>query len=315
MARAVARFAPAALVAALLLATALAFAYTESLKLTRSPILRTKVTKVFSPVCDCSTDSASVSFQLRKADVLDVEIVDGRDRVVRSLVTGQAEAKGLVSFVWDGRDDADRVVDDGSYQPRVRLERQHRTILLPNPIRVDTTAPTVVITRVKPRVFSPDGDRRADRVLVSYRADEPVQATLYVDGVPRVVKRGKQERGEIAWAGRIDGEAVPRGSYRLAVGAVDVAGNVGVRTPPRLVVVRYVALGRDRVDTRPGARFAVRVASDARRVRWRLGSRTGVTAPGTLTLRAPLRPGRYTLSVSVRDAVARAAVIVREPSS
>jgi hypothetical protein len=308
----VARFAPAALVAALLVATALAFAYTEALKLTKSPILGTQVTKVFSPVCDCSTDVASIEFRLRKADLVDVEIVDERRDVVRSLVTRQREARGPVEIIWNGRDEAGAIVPDGSYRPRVRLERQRRTILLPNSIRVDSTPPTIEISRVAPRVFSPDGDRRADRVIVTYRADERVRATLYVDGVPRVVKRGSEPRGDIAWFGRVEGEALPQGKYKLAVGATDVAGNVGVRPPPRTVAVRYVALGRDRIETLPGRRFSVRVAADATRLRWRLGRRAGVTTPGSLVLRAPLQPGRYTLTVTARGKSARAAVIVRE---
>ncbi len=306
------RLAPAALVAALLVATALAFAYAESLKLTRSPILGTKVTKVFSPVCDCSTDIATIGFRLRKSDVVDVEIVDGKRNIVRSLITAQPEAKGPVEFVWNGRDDAGAVVPDGSYRPRIRLERQRRTILLPNPMRVDTTPPEIAISRVKPKVFSPDGDRRADNVVVSYRADEPVRATLFVEGVPRVVKRGRQARGDIAWSGRLDGRPLPPGAYELAVGATDVAGNVGVRARPRTVTLRYVALGRDRIVTVTGRRFAVRVAADATRLRWRLGGRAGVTTPGTLVLRAPLQPGRYTLTLTVRGAKARAAVIVRK---
>ena len=68
MARLVAKHAPAALVAALLVATALAFVYTEKLKLTLSPILGTKVDKVLSPVCDCETSAAAISFRLRKGD-------------------------------------------------------------------------------------------------------------------------------------------------------------------------------------------------------------------------------------------------------
>ena len=67
MARLVAKYAPVALVAALLVATALAFVYTEKLKLTLSPILGTKVDKVLSPVCDCETAAAAISFRLRRA--------------------------------------------------------------------------------------------------------------------------------------------------------------------------------------------------------------------------------------------------------
>src|SRR5262249_18924007 len=69
IAREVGRFAPAALVAVLLVATAAAFAYTERLKLTPSPILGTLVpTKVFSPVCECPTDTAQITFRLRRRD-------------------------------------------------------------------------------------------------------------------------------------------------------------------------------------------------------------------------------------------------------
>ena len=49
------RLAPAALVGALLVATAVAFVVTEKLKLTRSPIIGPTVAKVFSPTCDCET--------------------------------------------------------------------------------------------------------------------------------------------------------------------------------------------------------------------------------------------------------------------
>ena len=40
---------------------------------------------------------------------------------------------------------------------------------------------------MRPRVFSPDGDRRADRITVRYTVDKPARAMLYVDGVQRVV--------------------------------------------------------------------------------------------------------------------------------
>ena len=78
------RYAPAALVAALLVATALAFAYTEQLKLTPSPIIRTTVTKVFSPVCRCETGTASVAFSLRTADRVEIDIVRGAVGAIKS---------------------------------------------------------------------------------------------------------------------------------------------------------------------------------------------------------------------------------------
>jgi hypothetical protein len=307
----VTRYASAALVAALLVATAAAFVVTENLKLTRSPVLGTSVTKEFSPVCDCETDRAIIRFRLRKPDRVSVEIVDGTE-VVRELVREQPE-RGRVEVTWDGRDDAGGIVGEGTYRPRVRLVDGRRTITLPNPMRVDTTAPVLALRSLKPRVFSPDGDHRRDRTIARYRLDEPASAILYVDGDRHTVQRGKRTEGRLDWNGKIGGEPVAQGTYALSFSARDVAGNLARRTRPLTVVVRYVALGRDRVVTVAGGRFAVLVASDAERVEWRLGQRRGAARPGTLRLRAPLRPGRYTLSVSANGYDARAAVFVRVP--
>ncbi len=310
-----ARFAPAALVAALLAATALAFVYTESLKLTPSPIVGTRVLpKVISPVCDCPTGSAVIAFRLRKADVIDVEMIDEGGNVVRHLVRRQKEPRGPVSFVWNGKSDVRLALPEGSYRPRVKLRRQRRTIVLPNPIRIDTTPPVVAMTRLTPRVFSPDGDARSDRVVVGYRVDEPSRVSLYVDGERAVLKKGRKTEGTIDWFGRSGGEPLPQGLYELRLGAVDIAGNEGRRTRSKVVVIRYVALGRTTIVATPGGRFAVLVLTDAARVTWKLGARTGVARPGTLRLRAPLQPGRFTLTVTANGRSARAAVFVRSPT-
>jgi hypothetical protein len=57
----------------------------------------------------------------------------------------------------------------------------------------------------------------------------------------------------------------------------------------------------------------VLVLTDAARIEWKLGGRTGSARPGTLRLRAPLQPGRFTLTVTANGHSARAAVIVRSP--
>lgn len=297
--------------AALLAATAVAFAYTESLKLTPSPILGTKVTKVFSPVCECGTSTAVIAFRLREGDRLDVDVIDRDGNVVRRLARHESDRRGAVAFAWNGRDDTGAIAPEGAYKARVKLERQHRTIVLPNPIRVDTTPPRVAMTRLAPRVFSPDGDRRADRVVVGYRVDEPARVSLYVDRARAVLKKGRKTEGTIDWFGTKMGEPLAQGPYRLQLGAIDVAGNEGRRSREKTVVIRYVALGRKEIEATPGSRIAVLILSDAARITWTLGARSGTTKPGTLRLRAPLQPGRFTLTVTANGQSARAAVFVR----
>jgi len=75
------------------------------------------------------------------------------------------------------------------------------------------------------------------------------------------------------------------------------------------------ALARERVETTPGGRFAILVLTQARTVDWRLGGRSGTARPGTLRLRAPVAPGRYTLRVEANGHVRHAAVVVRRAAS
>ena len=307
-----ARIASTVLVVALLAATAAAFALTQGLKLQKSPIFGTDVQPVFSPVCECDRETALIAFKLRKSSRLDVSIVDGGE-VVRTIEQGVGYPKGPVEIEWDGRDDAGRILPEGEYLPRVHVHNGRQTITLPSPIRIDVTPPVLQDVSVRPRVASPDGDGRSDRVRVRYTLSEPGRGMLYVNGKRRALTRFPRTEETIAWTGKAGGRPVRAGVYLLQLAAFDPDGNVTDRTSAGRVVVRYVTLGRTRIPVAAGAPFAVRVSSDARRVRWTLGGRSGFAPPGTLRLRAPLQKGQFTLTVSANGHTARAAVFVREP--
>jgi flagellar hook capping protein FlgD len=306
----VARLLTTLLVVGLLGGTAAAFAVTEGLKLQRSPITSTQVDrKVFSPVGGCSSRSVSIAFRLRKPDRVTVQMEDGDGNVVRTLVAGKAAARGRFSVTWDGRGDGGNELPEGSYKPRVHLAHAHRTIVLPNPIGIDTTAPAVRLVRPIPPFISPDGDHRRDQVRVHYRLTEPAHVILYVNGVRRYRGRTQQLRGEARWTGRSGGHGVPAGAYRISLAACDLAGNLSKPVALGVVRVRYVTLAKRVLRVRAGTRFRVRVLTDAPNVRWRLGVRTGV-GRRNLVLRAPLKPGRYHLLVQVNRHAARALVVV-----
>jgi FlgD Ig-like domain len=301
------------IVLALLGATAAAFAVTERLKLERSPITGTQVDRVFSPVCECARDVAVVSFVLRRRETVTLDMLDRNGRSIRKVVRKRREPAGRVSYTWDGRDDFDRIVPEGVYRPRVELERNGRTIVLPNPIRVDTTAPVVRLVRVFPRVFSPDADGNRDRVTATYRIDDRARAVMLVDGRQRVQSKFRRTEGKLVWFGRINGRTVDPGTYEIRLRAVDRAGNRSTRTRPVAVRVRFVELSRDRIETVAGKRFSVRVRADADSYRWLFAGQRGVGRREVLVLRAPDEPGSYSLYVTVGGHAARAAVDVRAP--
>ena len=301
------------IVLALLGATAAAFAVTERLKLERSPVTGTRVDRVFSPVCECARDVAVVSFVLRQRETVTLDILDKDRRSIRTIVRNRREPAGRVFYTWDGRDNLDRIVPEGVYRPRVQLERNGRTIVLPNPIRVDTTAPVIRLVRVFPRVFSPDSDGNSDRVTADYRISERANAIMLVDSRQRVQSKFRRLEGRLVWFGRVNGRVVRPGIYEIRLRAVDRAGNRSVRTRAVPVRVRFVELSRERIAVGAGKRFSVRVLTDADSYRWLFAGERGAGRRQVLVLRAPEEPGAYTLYVTVGGRAASAAVEVLPP--
>ncbi len=293
------------LVLFLLGGTAAAFAVTEGLKLARSPITGTSVVKVFSPRCECSKDSAAVDFKLRKADRLTITIIDENGNAVRTLVERGRFARGSQSFVWDGRTDAGSLAPDGAYRPRVHLARAHQTIILPNPIRVDTIPPQATLVSVRPRELTP----LRGKAKVRYRVSEQAKGIVYVDGRRAVVSLFHPLDGKLDLYLRVHGQDLARGPHDVSVGAVDLAGNVGRATAPQRIVVRYVELARKALRVRAGSAIVVRY-SPGGTIRWRLDGRTGISRHGFVRIRAPRQPGRYGLFVRQDGHADRAIVTV-----
>jgi len=300
-----ARVLVAVVVTFLLGGTAAAFALTEQLKLERSPVLRTSVGKLLGPRCHCPMRRVKIGFVLRKPDTITVVIVDSQGQIVRTLLSG-GYRRGAQQFAWDGRNDFGGVVPAGTYKPRLHLARDHRTILMPNPIRVDPTAPAVALVSLAPRVFSPDGDGRRDVVRVRFKTSEPARGLLYVDGGLRIRTKRYAYTGVLRWYGAGFGG----GRHRLVLRAVDLAGNRSKPVPVGIVRIRFVTVGPHVLRAKTGARVGFRVRADARRFTWRLGKRHGSSGPGLLVLRTPSAPGRYRLVVTANGHSARALVIV-----
>ena len=286
------------IVAGLLAATA--FAVTERLKLEDSAVINTTFASRFSP----KLVDERIGFRLRREEDISLDISDSKGTIVKHGVGSGVFGQAYHQFAWDGRDDSGQIVPDGTYHVELTLKDEDRTIEFPRPIVVDSTPPTIQLT-IRPRVFSPDGDKRADRVDVRYRFDEQAYAILYVDG-KRVGRSGrKKATGTYAWYGR----GKRPGDYRLALAAQDLAGNVAGSTRAFTVRLRYIDLFKHKFTPR-GRILRVRVSTDAKTVGWRLGRTRGNAKPPLIRLPVPSKPGRYTLTVTANDHRARATVVV-----
>jgi hypothetical protein len=295
------RAAPTILVAALLAATATAFAVTEHLKLEDSPVIRTTFAARFSP----KLVEERIGFRLRREEDISLDIADSKGTIVKHAVGSGVFGAAYHQFAWDGRDDSGQIVPDGTYRVQLTLKDENRTIEFPNLITVDSTAPTIEVD-LQHQVFSPDGDGRADRVDIRYGFGEPAWGILYVNGkrVGRTYR--KRPTGVYPWYGK----GKKPGEYRLALAAQDLAGNVAPSTREFTVRLRYVQLFRKRFTPRAGRTLRVRVSADAKRLTWRLGSGRGTGKPPVLRIPVPSQPGRYTLTVRANGHRARATVVV-----
>lgn len=307
-----ARLAPTILVLALLAATAASFAVSERLKLETVPVGDVHIRhKIFSPVCGCLSDHVQIEFRLRRSDHVTVTILGFDRRHVRTLAAHEAHRPGKLAFDWNGRDDDGALVPDGAYRIRLDLATHGRIINMPNLVHIDTVKPVVTVTgRPRPATISPDGDFHADSVVVTYHVNEHAHGILYLDGQVLVFGRHQKLNDAFRWFGRRGGQTVPAGRHRLSVGAQDLAGNLATPVPAGTVTIRYLDVAPETVRVAPGGTVRVHLSTDARHFRWVLGRRHGFGHGHTLTLRAPVVPGRHVMYLEERGHAARVVLLV-----
>ena len=214
------RHAATAVVLLLLVGTAVAFAETERLKLEPTPIVESFVQPAFSPVCACKTSTAEIRVRLSRADTATVRILDDADRLVETLIADKALPRGRTALRWGGREHGGEPARDGRYRVDVKLARAGRTFRLPRLISLDTVAPTVRLVSYRDRV------QPGQRVRIFYSVSEPAHGVLFV-GRRRVVRTNTKLR-----SAKLDWRPRQPGRYRLELAALDLAGNLGPRTPP-----------------------------------------------------------------------------------
>ena len=215
--RTVSHRAAAAIPLVLIALCAAAFLRAEQLKLHHSAVAHPHVRQAFSPGC---TDpgclpAAKLRFTLRKAQALDLAIVDANGKVTKTLATGRSYRKGPVVLHWDGSTDSGGQAPDGRYRLRVTLA-DGREVTIPDAFIVDTVPPTIRIDHVRKGPVA---------LAIHYtRSLGNGYALMIVRQGSRIVlqKRVLPHVAHLAY-----GKVAP-GRYRIELVAVDQAGN---RTP------------------------------------------------------------------------------------
>jgi FlgD Ig-like domain len=296
------RRAPIVVFGVLVAATFAAFFVAQRLKNAPSVVQQFAAYYVFSPNGDGRLDRARVTFKVKKADDVTVEMLDADGDPVKTLLDDQhLEAYSPIdpALRWDGTDDDGKAVPDGRYRVRITLRHLGRSVIPQRSILKDTTPPKPKVTSIGPeKVYGPEllpepGGKPAivHFGLALYQARIMVFRTA--PGKPRLVRtaalHGKSEGHPEAkvtswqWDGTDDkGRRVSPGTYLVVPEWRDAAGNIGTSVPldrkglPILthgrlpgrggITVRY--LGAQVPVTPAKARDRVEIQVDARQQRY-----------------------------------------------
>ncbi len=209
----------------------------------------------FSPNNDGRLDTERITFAIKKADDVTVDIVDHNGEPIRRLVSDRhlGAYRKIGTLRWDGKNAAGRIAPDGVYRVRVILRSQDRSVTVPKSFRLDTTPPKPEVQgvggkgRAGPEVL--DVDSAGTQVHVYAPGHHRVVTIYRTDVTPTVVVRQlpipdvAPAQTVVRWDGKDSaGKPVPAGVYLAGIQARDRAGNRGA-TPPLdragLPIVRY----------------------------------------------------------------------------
>ena len=193
-----------------------AFMFDGPAKPPRALVSATRADTTLSPACRCPFDAAHITFRLLTRRETIVDIVNASGRRIVALVPQRLLGPGIERLTWRGRTQHGARAPDGRYHPDVLFPSLHRSFVLPESIAVDSDRPRIDNARFV------DG-RTA--LVVRYHFGEPARAALVVDGRRVLLTRSPSLQGELRWV-----EPGRRGTYRLALAAIDPAGNRSSRS-------------------------------------------------------------------------------------
>jgi hypothetical protein len=327
--------------AVLVVATFGAFFVAQRLKASPAVVGEFRRTPFFSPNSDGRFDRATVRFEIRKRDRVTVAVVDADGDEVRELFAGRTVLPYReIRARWDGRDDDGRRVRDGTYRYRITLPDQGRNVVIPESVRLDTTAPRPRVSAIgpvadkapRPELLPAPGGGEA---IVHLQAPGRRKRIILFKTSPGPMRQVGEpiplldDATEWRWPGRTEsGRPVSPGTYLVAIQTRDQAGNVGTSPPldgrglpaPTYgsplpgrggISVRYLAVQPPVRPVRAGQHVAFGVDARGERWRWsvrRVGSNQVIrrsteakTRGGVFRITAPGREsGVYLLEVRTR---------------
>lgn len=185
---------------------------------------------LFSPNGDGGRDTVTGVYSLSELATVSVEVRGVGNQVVRHLLNEKKQSSGQYSVAWDGRDEAGRVVADGTYRLVVRVKGPIRTSQAEAEIAVDTQPPVIRFANF------PENLKVKDPQFTIQGITEP-EALVLINDDPQPIEVARD-------GGFVIHHRLEEGLNRIELRAVDPAGNAAsvirevtlITHPPEIVI-------------------------------------------------------------------------------
>jgi hypothetical protein len=177
------------------------------------------------------------SFYLQyQADDVDVDVINRSGKIIGSVATRRHMRADRRypdgAFSWNGRENNGTIAPDGAYRFRIKLVKQHRTIVPNKPITIATERPRPLVMSVSPPVIMRGA---ADpTITIRYTGTEGRSATIFIYRLSRNGSREvktfaiKAHDNHAIWDETIHRRPAPPGTYVVGLEVTNKACTTGV---------------------------------------------------------------------------------------
>lgn len=197
----------------------------------KTAVILTTEYDVFSPNNDGSKDEIKIIPKLSVTEGISAYTMNIYDSSNKSVRVYRGTKSIPEYFLWDGSDGKGVRVPDGAYYAKLDMEydKGDKPSAVSRNIEVDTVYPQITLS-TEYVLFSPDGDRKKDSVIISQRSEGSEQwrgEILDSDGNTVKTVFWKNSVTDFLWDGSdTAGNIVKDGVYTYRVSAEDQAGNL-----------------------------------------------------------------------------------------
>lgn len=198
------------------------------------------------PFRPTGTNTAQIKYSVNAQAQIYLEIYDGSNNLIRTLINGETKSAGLYTALWNGKNNAGQLVATGQYTYKVRANSAGGPSQeLSGTITVERTNPVISNVAVTGSPFNPF----SESANISFNLSEPAKITANIYYGTQLIKKLASGQAfsagsiSLSWNGRNGyNSIVGDGTYTVKITATDYVGLTSTLVSASVVVEGQIPL-------------------------------------------------------------------------